>query len=217
VRARLAIGTLGIFVVVVAGIVALFALYYANLQHRRSMEALHALERASTSATEAQVAFKLQVQEWKNTLLRGHDPADYERYRQAMLARSDEVRAALTALAESGPGDENLPARIQEILETHAAMVERYRETLAVFEAGGRKDPRAADVLVRGIDRPIDQALDSLAEQFRAQSDSDLAKSLAGAAERYDDLRRVVLVAHGLGGLLLLALLLTSLRGAARR
>lgn len=221
-RARLATGSLGIFVVVVAGIVALFALYYADLQHQRATEALRTLERAHATAGQAQVAFKLQVQEWKNVLLRGRDPADYLRYREAMEARAGEVRAALSALAQSdmtapGPDGRDLPERVGEILSAHEAMMARYTEALAAFEATEGRDPWSADARVRGIDRPIDEALDRLAEHFVARADANFAENRALAEERYQDLRRVVLAAHGLGVLLLLALLLASLRGAAAR
>lgn len=214
-RARLAAGALGLFVVVTAGIVALFSLYYANLHYQRSTETLRAMEQAARAAVDAQVAFKLQVQEWKNSLLRGRDPADLQTYSSAMEERAEEVRGALTALAGSGL-DETLPARIGEILAAHEAMTARYREALADFEAGGGADPWSVDARVRGIDRPIDQALDALAEGFSDRAAEELAAGLAASAERYDDLRRVVLVAHGLGALLLLGLLLASLRAARR-
>lgn len=212
-RPRLAMGALGIFVVVTAGIVALFSLYYANLQYQRSTETVQALEQAARKAGDAQVAFKLQVQEWKNTLLRGHDPTELRAYSTAMEARAQEVRGALAALLETSP-DPTVTSRVEEILETHETMTARYRETLADFEAGGRTDPWSADTRVRGIDRPIDQALDGLAARFAERAAEELAAGLAASAGRYEDLRRVVLVAHGLGVLLLFALLLASLRAA---
>jgi len=208
-------GALGIFVVVTAGIIALFSLYYANLQYARSTETVQALEHAARKAGDAQVAFKLQVQEWKNSLLRGHDPADLRTYDTAMEARAEEVRDALAALDAAVP-DPRVATRIEEILEAHAAMTARYREVLADFEAGGSSDPWSADTRVRGIDRPIDQALDALAAHFAERAAEELSAGLAASAERYDDLRRVVLVAHGLGVLLLFALLLASLRAARR-
>lgn len=214
-RARLAMGAFGIFVVVTAGIVALFSLYYANLQYQRSSETLRGLEQAGRAAGDAQVAFKLQVQEWKNTLLRGRDPEDFRRYRDAMEARAAEVRGALSALAEGDP-DETFTGQIDAVLVAHEAMTARYRETLAGFEAGGGDDPWSADARVRGIDRPIDEALDALAAHFAARAAEELSAGLAASAARYDDLRRVVLVAHGLGVLLLFGLLLASLRAGRR-
>src|SRR5438552_18511769 len=39
-----------------------------------------------------EVQFKTQVQEWKNILLRGHDPRDLDQYRTAFFSNETAVR-----------------------------------------------------------------------------------------------------------------------------
>src|SRR5689334_17428403 len=50
------------------------------------------------TALELEGAFKQQVQEWKNILLRGHDPKDLEEYKTKFLEAEPKVRAAAAKL-----------------------------------------------------------------------------------------------------------------------
>jgi|GEM_PF-1771336 len=54
---------------------------------------------AELAAREAQVAFKIQVQEWKNVLLRGRDNAALSKYRTAFIAEGNRVIALTDTLA----------------------------------------------------------------------------------------------------------------------
>ena len=213
-RGRLATGALGILVVVIAGLISLFALHYAQQQQQEMTERLRQLQEASESATDAQVAFKLQVQEWKNSLLRGGDLQEYEHYRGAMQEQAARVQANLAALAE-GTDDPALVEEVAEALVVHQDLLRSYQEAFARFEAEGRQDPVQVDASVRGIDRPLDLELDSLAERLRTTVDEMLDEAQQAAVERYEDLRLVVLVAHGLGALLLCLLLVIALRSGS--
>lgn len=216
-RARLTIGALGILAILIAGIVALFSLYYADQGHRQTVQTLQDLDEASREAGTAQVAFKRQVQEWKNLLLRGHGAQDYTRYREAMQAQSERVETALAALA-SAPGT---PAALAERASAARALHERiqadYEAAAAAFEEAGRRDPVAVDARVRGVDRELDQALDALAEQLRAALGKALQEARVAAERRYEALHKVVLFAHGLGIGLLALLLLLALRDPGGR
>lgn len=215
-RARLTIGALGILAILVAGIIALFSLYYADQGHRQTVQTLQDLDAASRQAATAQVAFKRQVQEWKNLLLRGHDPQDHALYQDAMQAESARVDAALTTLV----GAQATPPDLAEAAAAAHALHERiqadYDAAAAAFAATDRQNPVAVDARVRGVDRELDRALDALAEQLSAALGAALQEARVAAERRYESLRKVVLIAHGLGIGLLALLLLLALRTPGR-
>ena len=161
-RGRLATGALGILVVVIAGLISLFALHHAHQQQQGVAERIRHLQEKSERATAAQVAFKLQVQEWKNSLLRGGDLQDYEHYRTAMAEQAATVQANLEAVTE-GTDDPALKEEIARVLASHEVLLDHYREAFAHFEAGARREPLQIDARLRGIDRPLDGELDILA------------------------------------------------------
>ncbi|WP_366554606.1 hypothetical protein [Aquibaculum sediminis] len=216
-RARLTIGALGILAILIAGIVALFSLYYADQGHRQTVQTLQDLDAASREAGAAQVAFKRQVQEWKNLLLRGHDAQDYARYRDAMQAQSERVEAALAALSRAPATPAALTERASVARALHGRIQADYEAAAAAFEEAGRQNPVAVDARVRGVDRGLDQALDALAEQLRAALGEALQEARVAAERRYEALRKVVLFAHGLGIGLLTLLLLLALRDPVGR
>ncbi len=135
--------------------------------------------KAVDTAREAQNDFKTQVQEWKNILLRGHDPAQFAKYRKAFDASEEEVREDLRKLGQllSDP-DLNLPlAPVQKAQAEHAALGSKYRKALA--EAWNDRDPlayRAVDKLLQGIDRPMNEAMKAVAETTLADSTAIAAR-----------------------------------------
>ena len=77
---------------------AWYAISRMNGQIEHTIKEHHHVEVAANLARKAQVDFKVQVQEWKNVLIRGNDPALYERHWKAFNDRSQKVKAHLVAL-----------------------------------------------------------------------------------------------------------------------
>jgi methyl-accepting chemotaxis protein len=144
-----------------------------------SKDALVDLAKSRNDVQAALVTFKVQVQEWKNTLLRGSDPKARDKYWKAFNEEAGNVRALIATIQ----GRANDPA-VEQVLKyfdsAHVAMSNRYKEAFTAFEQSEGKDVAAADKLVKGMDRPPTAALDSLvglygnelqqyAEQTKAQ------------------------------------------------
>jgi len=137
---------------------------------RQSLElagTLHKVAAATNLAREAQNDFKVQVQEWKDILLRGYDPALFAKHQAAFGKREAEVREDLVQLrALFQDPDLQFPVeRVDTCLKEHEALGARYREALAA--AWKPADPlayRAVDLRLRGIDRPMNESIKALAE-----------------------------------------------------
>ncbi|MGQ9365965.1 hypothetical protein [Azospirillum sp. A39] len=207
-------GTL-ITVFIVNSLIGLFAIQYAGDADVRDQTTLARLSHALDTAREAQVAFKIQVQEWKNVLLRGGDAKDYDRYLASFEEQERRVRDRLEALAAAA-GDLGLDAAaMQAALADHATLAARYRDGLALFDRTHPASVAVVDRAVRGIDRPMDEAIDALAEAARARAAAIRADLEAARAERYRTLRTVAIASMLVGIALVGAILVrTSVRRA---
>jgi methyl-accepting chemotaxis protein len=133
------------------------------------------VSRANDVARSAQVHFKKQVQEWKNVLLRGHDPALYDRYLKGFDEEEASVRAELGRVREILRRDGATTARVDSLLATHALLGVRYREALAGYDRADPQAHRKVDAAVRGIDRAPTDAMDSLVAELQRAGDARLA------------------------------------------
>src|SRR5471030_1864701 len=75
------------------------ALSAANAHSGEAMQRSVSLTDAVDTARGAQVEFKIQVQEWKDLLLRGNDPAAFDKYSQAFLKSGQTTEADLQKLS----------------------------------------------------------------------------------------------------------------------
>jgi methyl-accepting chemotaxis protein len=131
--------------------------------------------RENDAARSAQVHFKKQVQEWKNILLRGHDPALFARHLAGFNAEERAVRAELGRLRALAGERSGIGMRVDAILATHRDLGVRYRAALGRFDADDAQSYRRMDAAVRGIDRAPTDALDSLVAGIEREGDARMA------------------------------------------
>jgi methyl-accepting chemotaxis protein-1 (serine sensor receptor) len=126
-------------------------------------------------------SFKVQVQEWKNVLLRGKDPAQLTRYWAAFekqeKAIKDEAQKLIAALP---PGDGR--ERVSQFAQAHERMGAAYRKGFEAFKAADH-DPQAGDKAVAGMDREPSQLLDQAGDLI-AKASSEVAERAAATAQR---------------------------------
>jgi hypothetical protein len=82
-----------------------------------------------SSILRATVAFKQQVQEWKNALLRGKDPEALDRYWKAFEDRERDTAIELKDARSATPHDD-LRALLEKAIASHKAAGEGYRQGL---------------------------------------------------------------------------------------
>jgi len=132
---------------------------------------LQEVARAGDLARQAQVAFRAQVLDWQDMLIRGHNPVElgdhregFDKQEKRVVQQLGELRLALERL---GTGTAPM---VDQALAEHKAVGQRYRAALAAWKAGDALGYRAVDGQVKGIDRPMGDTLQTLAENTILQS-----------------------------------------------
>jgi len=135
---------------------------------------------ASQLIDEANLQFKVQVQEWKNVLLRGKQPAERDKYWQQFLAREQQVQRILEQLIQGS--DATLKARAEQLKASHRELGQAYERGRQAFLAAGG-DPVAGDQAVKGVDRAASEQMSALVTQLRSDAQAR-AQAISQSAER---------------------------------
>jgi len=123
--------------------------------------------------------FKKQVQEWKDTLLRGKKPEALDKHWNAFQQRENDVRSAADRMRTSVT-DAEAAQLIGQFHTAHKDMGEAYRRGLQTFRDRGF-DSAAGDAAVAGIDRAPTELLGKAKERFIAVADREAKQATEGA------------------------------------
>jgi methyl-accepting chemotaxis protein len=119
-------------------------------------------------ARSLEIGFKEQVQEWKNVLLRGKDPAQLSKYWAAFQKQELKVAASaadLQARLRDGP----TKASLAQFVDAHARMGQAYRRGFEAFKQADFAHEKG-DAAVRGMDREPVKLLDEVGDAIAKDS-----------------------------------------------
>lgn len=122
---------------------------------------------------EMNLHFKIQVQEWKNTLLRGHDDAKREKYWQRFLKAQNQIQGEAKSLQQSLPAG-TAKTEVSKFQKDHAALKDKYQKGLDAF-LNESFNHKSGDKAVSGIDRAptkeLQKAADVISQETKAISE----------------------------------------------
>jgi methyl-accepting chemotaxis protein len=157
----------GSLVLVLLIALACFHFLSSNVQSYRGL--LEGPLRASQLVDEANLQFKIQVQEWKNVLLRGKSPADRDKYWAQFEEQERQVQDALGQLSKVKGVSPSTLSQVQKLMDEHKALGVSYRKGRDAFIAAAG-DPVAGDVAVKGVDRAASEQMSQLVDTLRKNS-----------------------------------------------
>jgi methyl-accepting chemotaxis protein len=167
-RIILAISFMGIVVFVGANM-GYWGVRYTISQGKRISQQIkeqsHFLSQAINLSRSAEVRFKIQVQEWKNVLIRGRDPAAYDKHWDGFKKESDAMERCLTDLKTLYSDSQKDTATVVKCLEEHQKLNRQYYAAIRSFNGQDLTSTATVDKQVQGIDRPAAEALDALVSQ----------------------------------------------------
>ncbi len=151
--------------IIALSITGAIGIYNIDTGRRSTFTALKyniAITNAVDISRSAQADFKLQVQEWKNVLLRGHDPALYKKYwagfeKQEIVVRNH-LKKLMPIFREFGL-DESM---VTDAIDENIKLGQKYREHVRFFVPGSLTTTFAIDKAVRGIDRKPEENIDAI-------------------------------------------------------
>ncbi|MBP5945675.1 MULTISPECIES: methyl-accepting chemotaxis protein [unclassified Pseudomonas] len=145
---------------------------------------------------EANLQFKVQVQEWKNVLLRGKQPADLAKYWSQFEDRQRDVQRILGELASQKGIEPSLKTRIERLREEHRQLAGAYQKGRDAYVAAGG-DSAAGDAAVKGVDRAASDQMSELVAELRKQG-TEQSALISAEADRTVWLGLLVMLASGL-------------------
>ncbi len=130
-------------------------------------------------ARRAQVTFKIQVQEWKNILIRGLDRTAFDKYRAQFISSSREVLSILDSLAARVHQESDIARRIASLSAAHQTLEKKYLAALEGWDGNDRDSYKKMDTAVKGIDRTPTAEMDELVKAIDETSRADMGGSFA--------------------------------------
>ncbi|MCQ4260628.1 methyl-accepting chemotaxis protein [Stutzerimonas stutzeri] len=150
---------------------------------------------SSRLINEANLEFKVQVQEWKNVLLRGKSAENLSKFWQSFENQERKVQTLLGTLVQANQHDSALASQIQKLKDEHQALGVAYRRGRDAFVSASG-DPYAGDAAVKGIDRATSEQLSTLVNQLRDSAQVS-SGSISHAADQAIIAGTLVMIAAG--------------------
>ena len=160
---------------VIAAVLLGFWLLWGSIQtFEHEVEARRSEERTILAM---QANFKIQVQEWKNVLLRGSDPAALEKYWGGFEKHERSVREDTAALLKTVSSLE-VRRLVEQFGKAHQALGDTYRKGLQAFK-DSNFDSKTGDHAVKGIDRLPTELLTKTARETSAVANRAAAQAVS--------------------------------------
>jgi len=106
------------------------------------------------------MCFKIQVQEWKNLLLRGYNPADGQKHWQAFMEQHRMFDNKAEEILKAVHEEEDAKA-VRAVVAQHDALLPKYEEGRRTFEQAGF-DFKTGDAALKGVDDELSKSLEEL-------------------------------------------------------
>lgn len=127
--------------------------------------------RYSNEVAAINVRFKIQVQEWKNTLIRGKDDDQRNKYWGRFNQNADTIQADYKALLSELDGSEAGYKELSDFAKSYPPMIAAYRDGFQQFVSAGYDIP-TGDKAVSGIDRAPSKSLTASVDKMVKEIDA---------------------------------------------
>ena len=174
------------------------------------------LEKAADLAREAQVDFKIQIQEWKNILIRGGAPAEYAKYKGAFEKKGQEVLSELNKLDQSLSQLGLQTPMVKDTIRSFQELNTKYLGALKQHEQSGATNTLLLDKAVSGLDRAPTEKMDAIVAFVLESSRKLKQESEAQSADKYNQALLIIGLFVVIGGILGIVVTWRTIAGITR-
>ncbi len=207
----LLLGLLSLTAIAIVGLLGAWSLNTLSGQAQRTLRSAERDSAIMLAIKGAQSNFLIQIQEWKNILIRGNDGESHEKHLKSFSERAAATQAQLKK-AQALMREQNLPdTAIDRLIGEHGELGKRYREALDAFS---RNDPEAGkqvDKRVRGMDRSTVAGMEQLVAEVESALSRRIGDEIA-ESERLGGETKHLFAAIALASAALIALLAFLIR-----
>jgi len=207
----LLLGLLSLTAIAIVGVLGAWSLNTLSGQAQRTLRGAERDSAIMLAIKGAQSNFLIQIQEWKNILIRGNDGESHEKHLKSFTERAAATQAQLKR-AQALMRERNLPdTAIDRLIGAHGELGKRYREALDAFS---RDDPEAGkqvDKRVRGMDRSTVAGMEQLVAEVESALSRRIGDEIA-ESERLGGETKRLFAAIALASAALIALLALLIR-----
>jgi len=196
----------------------LFSIWSINRAWIEGTKQTVQMDSLSRAALDGQVSFKVQVQEWKNILLRGDDPALLEKYLKSFQTHALQTQESISQVKTEALalGLTDLAREAENLVETHNSLTLRYEKTLTEAQNGAASlsatVARQIDLSLRGVDRDLENSIGLFADDIVNSAVQKRSSLEARMQDRYITLRWFIISVVGLSLLITAFVLIGAMR-----
>jgi methyl-accepting chemotaxis protein len=180
-KLSLLIGVL-VLATLAVGAAAVYGLHQGQQANVASLQIQRDLKDTVNSARAAGTAFRIQSQDFRYLLLRGHEKGDYDRYLASFIKQTEDIGKQFTEV-QAVMVRAGLPADgVADARRLHSNVVAQYLEALKLYEPDKPETMRVADERMRGKNRQLDDKIDLIVNTLQLYADSEAARLVDLAA-----------------------------------
>ncbi|WP_242966950.1 methyl-accepting chemotaxis protein [Desulfosporosinus sp. FKA] len=190
-----------------------------NKLNRENVRKIMAFTNMVNESRQAQVEFKKQVQNWKDTLIRGNDPKSFQNYYTQFQQENKTVQTLLKKLKEDMAKQGMSTVSVDSLITNHKELFEKYTSAIKNYDMNNRESLHIVDGLVKGIDRKPTDDMDSLVNQIVDKTNSENETMVEQTDINANNFRKNLMVIAGLGiflTIVLSVLLFSTYRGIVK-
>lgn len=184
-----------ISLLIVIGIMSLFSIWSMNRAFNNGAELAFKTSALKNEISSASVAFKVQIQEWKNILLRGKDNSDRDLYFSKFEKQERSVQSYLNNayIICSQLALNEICNQVSTVKIQHQQLGDTYKKNLINAPLESYAEIHKLDQAVRGVDRDLEKNMRTLNGIFSEIELKQHNKTHQELAEKYTTLRKFIL------------------------